>query len=182
MIVIIDNYDSFTYNLYQQIISLGHKCEVFKNDEISPQKITAEKIILSPGPGRPEESGISREVLERFYKTTPILGVCLGHQLIGEHFGSKTIQAKEILHGKTSTVKHTKTEIFTEVKNPFEAARYHSLAIDKLPKDFKLLAHTEDGEIMGMKHEKYPLYGIQFHPESFLTEQGNKIMQNFLNV
>ncbi len=183
MILIIDNYDSFTYNLYQQIESLGKKCLVFKNDEISIEKIkklNPERIIISPGPKRPEDSGISKQVVQNFYTTKPLLGVCLGHECIGQIFSSRIVQAKEIMHGKTSKIKHNKDILFKNVKNPFEAARYHSLVIDKTPKEFSLIAWTEDKEIMAIKHNEFPLYGVQFHPESFLTIEGNKIMQNFL--
>lgn len=183
MILIIDNYDSFTYNLYQQIESLGQKCLVFKNDEISLEKIkklNPEKIVISPGPKRPEDSGISSEVVQKFYTTKPILGVCLGHECIGQIFSSKIIHAKQIMHGKTSEITHAKDPLFKNVKNPFQAARYHSLVIDKTPKEFELIAWTKDKEIMAIKHKEYPLYGVQFHPESFLTTEGNKIMKNFL--
>lgn len=183
MILIIDNYDSFTYNLYQQIESLGQKCLVFKNDEISIKEIeelNPEKIIISPGPKRPEDSGISNQVVRKFYTTKPILGVCLGHECIGQIFSSKIVHAKKIMHGKTSPIYHTQDTIFHNVKNPFTAARYHSLVINKTPKEFELIAWTKDQEIMAIKHKKYPLYGVQFHPESFLTTEGNKIMKNFL--
>lgn len=183
MILIIDNYDSFTYNLYQQIESLGKKCLVCKHDEISIgeiEKLNPEKIIISPGPKRPEDSGISTEVVQKFYTKKPVLGVCLGHECIGQIFCSKIIHAKKIMHGKTSKINHSKDKLFKGVKNPFEAARYHSLVIDKTPKEFELIAWTADKEIMAIKHKKYPLYGVQFHPESFLTPEGNKIMKNFL--
>lgn len=183
MIVIIDNYDSFTYNLYQQIESFGEKTKIFKNDEIKIselKKIKPSKIIISPGPGRPSDSGISKKVIKNFYKKIPILGVCLGHQCIGELFGSKITHAKQILHGKTSKIFHTKKDLFLNIKNPFSAARYHSLVINKIPQNFILTAWTKDNKIMGIKHKKYPLFGIQFHTESFMTREGNKIMQNFL--
>ncbi len=183
MILLIDNYDSFTYNLYQQIENLRKKVKVVKNDEISIkeiEKLSPSKIIISPGPGRPEEAGISTEVVQKFYTKIPILGVCLGHQCIGQLFCSKIVHAPQILHGKTSEIYHTETALFKGVENPFMAARYHSLLVDKLPKDFELLAWTKKNEIMAFKHKKYPLYGVQFHPESFLTKEGDKIMQNFL--
>lgn len=185
MIVIIDNYDSFTYNLYQQVESLGEKTKIFKNDEIKIndlKKLSPTKIIISPGPGRPSDSGISKKVIKNFYKKIPILGVCLGHQCIGELFGSKIVHAKHILHGKTSKIFHTQKDLFSNLKNPFSAARYHSLVIDKIPKNFILTAWTKDNEIMGIKHKLYPLFGIQFHTESFMTKEGNKIMQNFLKI
>jgi anthranilate synthase/aminodeoxychorismate synthase-like glutamine amidotransferase len=184
MILIIDNYDSFTYNLFQQVESLGEKALVFKHDEIGISKIKSlnpDKIIISPGPKRPDDSGISTKVVQQFCSHIPILGVCLGHQCIGQVFGSKVVHAKNILHGKTSNIYHAEDDLFTGVQNPFQAARYHSLAIDKVPKDFRLTAWTEEDEIMAIQHNDFPVYGIQFHPESFLTKEGNKIMKNFLN-
>lgn len=187
MILIIDNYDSFTHNLYQQIESLGSKTKIFKNDEITIhqiQKLKPNKIIISPGPGRPKNSGISMEVIKNFYKKIPILGVCLGQECIGELFGAKIIHAKKIMHGKTSKIYHTTENLtknlFNKIKNPFVAARYHSLIINKVPKDFVLTAWTLDNEIMAIQHKKFPLYSVQFHPESFLTEEGDKLMKNFL--
>ncbi len=185
MILLIDNYDSFTYNLYQQIEALGAKTEIFKNNEITIADIInlkPAKIIISPGPKRPENSGISIEIIKKFYKTIPILGVCLGHECIGEIFGSKIIHAKNILHGKTSKIFHNKNYIFDNIKSPFDAARYHSLIIDKLPKEFELTAWTDKNEIMGIRHKKHPLFGLQFHPESFMTIEGDKIMENFLKL
>ncbi len=184
MIVIIDNYDSFTFNLYQQIESLGEKVKVFKNDEISIAKIKKlrpSKIVISPGPGRPEDSGISLDVVQNFYTQIPILGVCLGHQCIGQIFSSKIVHAKKILHGKTSKIFHTENNLFKNISNPFTAARYHSLVIDSTPKNCELLAWDENNEIMAIKHNSYPVFGIQFHPESFLTDQGDLLIQNFLN-
>lgn len=183
MIIIIDNYDSFTYNLYQLVESLGQKCLVFKNDEISTEKIKRlkpSKIIISPGPKRPEDAGISNRVVQKFYTKIPILGVCLGHECIGQIFSSIIVHAKEIMHGKTSKINHNRDKLFKNVKNPFQAARYHSLVIDQTPKEFDLIAWTDDKEIMAIKHKIYPLYGVQFHPESFLTPEGKKIMKNFL--
>lgn len=183
MILIIDNYDSFTYNLYQQVESLGKKTKVIKNDELSIKAIKKLKpsgIIISPGPGRPKNSGISMKVIEKFHTKIPILGVCLGHQCIAEFFNSKIIHAKHILHGKTSKIHHTNNKLFKGLKNPFTAARYHSLIANKIPKNFILTAWTKNKEIMGIQHKKYPLFGIQFHPESFLTKEGNKLMKNFL--
>lgn len=183
MILIIDNYDSFTYNLYQQIESLGAKTKVFKNDQISLKeikKLKPSRIIISPGPKRPEDSGISLEIVQNFYTQTPILGVCLGHECIGQIFSSRIVYAKEILHGKTSQIYHTEDALFKGLSNPFTAGRYHSLIIDKVPEDFKLTAWDEKNEIMAIQHKKFPLFGVQFHPESFLTEEGNKLMHNFL--
>lgn len=183
MILIIDNYDSFTYNLYQQVESLGAKTKIFKHDRISLkeiEKLNPSKIIISPGPKRPKDSGISLAVVQKFYTKIPILGVCLGHQCIGQVFGSKIIHAKEIYHGKTSSIYHGENFLFKGLSNPFIAARYHSLVIEKLPKEFNLTAWDKENQIMGISHKKYPLFGVQFHPESFLTQEGNKIMHNFL--
>jgi anthranilate synthase/aminodeoxychorismate synthase-like glutamine amidotransferase len=182
MILLIDNYDSFTYNLYQLIGSLGFDVIVKKHDEITVEDVRVlrpEKIVISPGPKRPEDSGISMDVISHFYKTVPILGVCLGHQCIGQLFGVKVIHAKEVLHGKTSEISHDGKGIFEGIKNPFSVARYHSLAIEKVPEEFDLRAWADDKEIMAIQHKKYPLYGIQFHPESFMTEQGDLLMKNF---
>src|SRR3989338_4274551 len=194
MILLIDNYDSFTYNLYQLIGELGFDVIVKKHDGISileiesikPEKIVissglfgpGEKIVISPGPKRPEDAGVSMDVIKYFYKTIPILGVCLGHQCIGQLFGVKIIHAKEVLHGKTSEVSHDGRGMFEGIKNPFSVARYHSLAIEKVPEEFDLRAWTEDKEIMAIQHKTYPLYGIQFHPESFMTENGTKLMKD----
>jgi len=183
MILIIDNYDSFTYNLFQQVESLGKKTKIYKNDEITInqiKKLKPEKIIISPGPKRPEDAGISIDVIKEFYKTIPILGVCLGHEAIGQIFGVKVVHAKQIMHGKTSNIYHTRRGIFRKISTPLKAARYHSLILDKVPEDFTLEAWTTEDEIMAIKHQIYPLYGIQFHPESFMTLQGKTIMHNFL--
>lgn len=183
MILLIDNYDSFTYNLYQQIESLGSKTIVKENDKISIReikKLSPSHIVISPGPGTPRESGISPQIIKEFYSKLPILGVCLGHQAIAEVFGSKTVRAKYVLHGKVSNIINTGKNLFEGTKKTFKVARYHSLIIDKVPHDFNLDAYTDKNEIMAITHKKYPLYGIQFHPESFLTEEGNKIMKNFL--
>lgn len=187
MILLIDNYDSFTYNLYQQVENFGVHTKVFKNDQITIpqiQKLNPSKIIISPGPGRPKDSGISMKVIKNFYKKIPILGVCLGQECIGELFGAKIVHAKKIMHGKTSKIYHTTENstknLFNKMKNPFVAARYHSLIINKVPKDFILTAWTFDNEIMAIQHKKFPLYSVQFHPESFLTDEGDKLMKNFL--
>lgn len=184
MILIIDNYDSFTYNLYQQIESLGAKTRVFQHDKITIsqiEKLKPSKIIISPGPKRPVDSGISLKAVQKFYTRIPILGVCLGHECIGQIFGSKVVHARKIMHGKTSDIYHNGTKLFSGLKNPFPAARYHSLIIDKVPEEFTLTAWTKNHEIMGIQHQNYPLFGVQFHPESFLTEEGNKLMANFLH-
>jgi anthranilate synthase/aminodeoxychorismate synthase-like glutamine amidotransferase len=183
MVLIIDNYDSFTYNLYQQIAGLGHKTQVVKHDAISIseiEKLKPSHIIISPGPKRPEDSGISLDVIKHFYKTTPILGVCLGHQCIGEVFGSKTVNAPAIMHGKTDRIYHNQDGLFVSLDSPFTAARYHSLVVDSTPDGFTRTAWSEDGSIMALQHNKYPLYGVQFHPESFLTAEGDIIMRSFL--
>lgn len=185
MILLIDNYDSFTYNLYQLIGGLGFEVVVKKHDEITIAEIESmspEKILISPGPKRPEDAGISMDVIEHFYTTIPILGVCLGHQCIGQLFGVRIVHAKEVLHGKTSQVLHDGKGIFAGVKNPLTVARYHSLALEKVPEGFALRAWTDDKEIMAIQHTTYPLYGIQFHPESFMTEDGDRLMQNFLSI
>ena len=183
MILLIDNYDSFTYNLYQQIASLGYDVHVSKHDEITLDEIremSPTHIVISPGPKAPSDSGISMDAIRKFYKTTPILGVCLGHQCIGEVFGSHTITAKEIVHGKSDSIIHASQGIFVGVSSPFMAARYHSLMIDQVPENFSLIAWSDDKTIMGIQHDDYPLFGVQFHPESFMTEYGDTIMRNFL--
>lgn len=187
MILVVDNYDSFTYNLVQYLGELGANLEVRRNDEITLEgirKIGPEKIVISPGPGVPSKAGISESVIMEFGKRTPILGVCLGHQAIGEAFGGKIVGAKELMHGKTSLIRHDGKGIFKGVKNPFEATRYHSLLIerDSLPKSLKITAETDDKEIMGIEHVEYPIYGVQFHPESILTGEGKRILKNFLDI
>ncbi|MBD3330319.1 aminodeoxychorismate/anthranilate synthase component II [Candidatus Peregrinibacteria bacterium] len=184
MILILDNYDSFTYNLYQQIEKSGAKTCVIKSDKVSVkciEKLKPKSIVISPGPGRPENSGKAMQIIQHFYKKIPILGVCLGHQCIGQIFGAKVVQAQKIFHGKTSNIEHNDNGIFKNVKNPFVAARYHSLVIDKVPNNFIKTAWSNDGEIMAIKHNIYPLTGIQFHPESFMTIEGDKLIKNFIN-
>ncbi|MEK7594543.1 MAG: aminodeoxychorismate/anthranilate synthase component II [Patescibacteria group bacterium] len=183
MVLIIDNYDSFTYNLYQQVATLGHEVEVRKHDEIDIEDIKTMEpshIIISPGPKRPTDSGISLAVIKHFYKSIPILGVCLGHQCIGEVFGSKTVAAPSIMHGKTDRIHHTQSGLFLGIENPFTAARYHSLVMETIPDGFSRTAWSEDGSIMALQHDQHPLYGVQFHPESFMTNVGDAIMENFL--
>jgi len=187
MILLIDNYDSFVYNLYQYVGEYGKKVIVYRNNQITIEKIkklNPEKIIISPGPGRPENSGISCEVIEKFSGKIPILGVCLGHQCIGYVFGGKIVGAKKLMHGKTSLIYHSGKNIYKGLKNPFVATRYHSLVIEKksIPSVLKVEAKSEDGEIMGIKHKKYKVCGVQFHPESILTESGKKLIKNFLNI
>lgn len=185
-ILMIDNYDSFTYNLVQYLGILGENIKVRRNDRITLNEIEEmfpQMIVISPGPGRPENAGISRDLIKYFYKKIPILGVCLGHQCIGEVFGGQIINSGIVLHGKTSQVFHDGKGIFKGIKNPFTAARYHSLIISKdtVPIGFEVSAWTEDGIIMGIRHKKYRLEGIQFHPESFLTPFGLKILKNFIS-
>lgn len=184
----IDNYDSFTYNLVQYFGELGADLKIYRNDALSVEDITRmnpEKIVISPGPGRPERAGISVDVIKAFSGKLPILGVCLGHQSIAYAYGGKIIRAKKIMHGKTSMIKHNKKEIFKNIENPFEATRYHSLVIDQktIPDCFEVTASTEDDhEIMGIRHKKYPLWGVQFHPESILTKAGKAMLGNFLEI
>ncbi|MFC1555553.1 anthranilate synthase component II [candidate division KSB1 bacterium] len=185
MILIIDNYDSFTYNLVQYIGETGAELNVVRNDEISEDQITAmspSKIVLSPGPGRPEDSGICPEVIKKFGKRIPILGVCLGHQAIGQVFGGKIIGASTLMHGKTSQIFHDSTAVFTGIPNPFTATRYHSLIIERetIPDCLTITAESDDGTIMGVRHKAYPIEGVQFHPESILTEHGKRLLINFL--
>lgn len=181
----IDNYDSFTYNLVQYFGSLGTEPKVYRNDQITIQEIAKLKpthIVISPGPGNPDKAGISLESIKYFTGKIPILGVCLGHQSIGQAFGGKVVHAKKIMHGKTSTVFHKNENLFKDLKNPFTATRYHSLIVEQesLPACLEVTAWTEDKEIMGLQHKKFPLYGVQFHPESILTEHGLDLLKNFL--
>lgn len=187
MIVMIDNYDSFTYNLVQYLAELGAKIEVYRNDKINIQKIKRlkpEKIVISPGPCTPKEAGISNDVIREFSGKLPLLGVCLGHQCIGDVFGGNVIRAKKIMHGKTSLIYHDKKELFKGILNPFQATRYHSLLVEKksFPKDLLITAWTKDGEVMGLRHKKHQTFGVQFHPESILTPEGKNILKNFLKI
>ncbi|MDD5568585.1 MAG: aminodeoxychorismate/anthranilate synthase component II [Candidatus Omnitrophica bacterium] len=187
MIIMIDNYDSFTYNLVQYLGSLRQEVKVFRNDKITIEqiiKLSPEKIVISPGPGRPEEAGISCEVIKRLAGRIPILGVCLGHQAIGYTYGGKIVNAKKLMHGKTSMIYHNSRDIFKGLANPFEATRYHSLLVDRssLPESLEITAWTKEKEIMGLKHKKYLLWGVQFHPESILTKCGMDILANFVNL
>ncbi|MBM3702909.1 MAG: aminodeoxychorismate/anthranilate synthase component II [Actinobacteria bacterium] len=186
-ILMIDNYDSFTFNLVQYLGILGENIKVRRNDKISLdeiKKMAPFRIVISPGPGRPVDAGMSKDVIRHFYKEIPILGVCLGHQCIGEVFGAEVINSGVVIHGKTSMIYHDGKSIFTGVENPFEAARYHSLILkkDTIPSSLEVTAHTEDGIIMGVRHKNYKLEGIQFHPESFLTPVGLKILKNFIDL
>ena len=187
MILMIDNYDSFTYNLVQYLGELGQKVRVFRNDKITIQdiiRLKPGKIVISPGPGRPEDAGISCELIKEFAGKIPILGVCLGHQAIGYVYGGKIVRAKKLMHGKTSLIYHNKKEIFRNIPNPFLATRYHSLLVERksLPSCFEITAQTKEKEIMGLRHKNYPLWGVQFHPESVLTRSGRDILNNFLKV
>ena len=186
MIIIIDNYDSFTYNLVQFIGELGAEVLVKRNDEIKADEvgnIDPSHIILSPGPKRPEDSGVCIDILKTYAGKYPILGVCLGHQAIGYVFGGNIINAPEIIHGKLSEIFHDGKTLFEGLKNPFHATRYHSLVVDTegLPEELEVSAKTSDGIIMGLRHKKYRIEGVQFHPESFLTEGGKKLLKNFIN-
>ena len=185
MLLMIDNYDSFTYNLVQYFGELGEDVRVFRNDEITLDQIEAlspDRICISPGPCTPNEAGVSLGVFERFAGRVPILGVCLGHQALGQAFGGKVIRAKTLMHGKTSPVAHTGVGVFAGLPTPFEAARYHSLAVERasLPECLEVTAWTVDGEIMGLRHKTLPVEGVQFHPESIATEHGHTMLRNFL--
>jgi len=183
----IDNYDSFTYNLVQYLGSLGAKVIVKRNDEIELQeikKIDPDAIVISPGPCTPKEAGISVPLVKSYYKEYPILGVCLGHQSIGYAFGGKIVNAKRLMHGKTSQIFHNGEGVFKNLPSPFTAVRYHSLVIDRetLPQELKITAESDDGEIMGIRHVKYPVFGVQFHPESILSQYGMEVLKNFLEI
>ncbi len=185
MLLVIDNYDSFTYNLVQYLGELKAQPVVFRNDQITVKKIIQmrpDQIVISPGPCTPKEAGISCEVIRTFSGKTPILGVCLGHQCIGDVFGGKIIRAKQIMHGKTSEIYHKGKELFKGLPNPFKATRYHSLLIENksFPKTLEITAVTKDDEIMGVRHRRHPTWGVQFHPESILTQGGKDILRNFL--
>jgi anthranilate synthase component 2 len=185
MILVIDNYDSFTYNIVQYLGELGAKIEVFRNDEISVAQILEKKpdhILISPGPCSPKEAGISVDVIQQLAGKIPIFGVCLGHQSIGVAFGGQIVKAEHLMHGKTSTISHDGLGVFKGLPNPFKATRYHSLVIKKetLPLELIITAESEDGEIMGVRHQTLPVEGVQFHPESILTESGKALLGNFI--
>ena len=185
-ILLIDNYDSFTFNLYHYLSSLKTRVDVIRNDKINSKQILKSKynkIVISPGPGNPNQSGNCLNILKTLYKDIPFLGVCLGHQIIGQVFGSKIVQAKKLMHGKTSKIISKKTGILKNLPKTFEATRYHSLIIEKksLPKDLEITAETNDGIIMGVQHKKFNIHGVQFHPESIKTKLGIKILRNFIN-
>jgi anthranilate synthase component II len=186
MLLMIDNYDSFTYNLVQYLGELGEEVKVVRNDELRVDEIDRldpARIVLSPGPCTPNEAGVSLAVIERFKGRVPILGVCLGHQAIGQSFGGKVVHAKTLMHGKVSRVHHSGAGVFRGLPTPYDATRYHSLAIERAtcPAELEVTAWTEDGEIMGVRHRSLPVEGVQFHPESILTEHGHALLRNFLN-
>ncbi len=185
MILLIDNYDSFTYNLYQALAQLDSDVRVVRNDQITVDEIRALKvsgIVLSPGPGRPEDAGICIELIRQFYTQIPMLGVCLGHQAIGSAFGAAVVQAEEILHGKESLIFHRRGRLFRQMKLPFLAGRYHSLIVQDLPEDLAVEAEDKGGRIMAISHRKYPVFGVQFHPESILTPEGFQFLKNFVEI
>lgn len=188
MLLVIDNYDSFTYNLVQYLGELGAEMQVRRNDEVTVEEIEndlkPERILISPGPGNPDEAGVSLKVLEKFSERLPILGVCLGHQAIGQFFGGKVVRAPVPVHGKYVEVCHDGAGVFTKLPYRFKAARYHSLIVERegLPADLEVSATSPDGLIMGLRHKKLKVEGVQFHPESILTSEGKKLLQNFLNL
>ena len=186
MILVVDNYDSFTYNLVQYLGEMGQELRVFRNDKITPDEIAAlqpDRIVISPGPCDPERAGVSVETIRRFAGEVPLLGVCLGHQSIGHAFGGRIVRAGRLMHGKTSPIRHDGQGVFAGMPDPFSAIRYHSLLIerDTLPDCLEITAETAEGEIMGVRHKTLPIEGVQFHPESILTEHGHTLLGNFLN-
>ena len=187
MMLLIDNYDSFTYNLAQYFGELGQGVEVIRNDAIDLEGIKAknpERIVVSPGPCTPNEAGISVPLIKEFAGKLPILGVCLGHQSIGAAFGGNIVRAKRVMHGKTSTVTHNRQDCFSGIPSPYTVVRYHSLVIDRdtMPKELSITAESDDGEIMGVRHKTLPVWGVQFHPESIITEHGHDLLKNFLSL
>jgi anthranilate synthase/aminodeoxychorismate synthase-like glutamine amidotransferase len=187
MIAVVDNYDSFTYNLVQYLLELGAVVEVHRNDAIEVDALVAsapEGVLLSPGPGTPDEAGITLECVRRFAGRAPILGVCLGHQAIAQAFGGRIVRAQRLMHGRVSSIEHDGTGVFAELPTPFTATRYHSLLVEKdsVPGELAVNAWTADGEIMGLRHASLPIHGVQFHPESFLTEHGHALLSRFLEL
>lgn len=187
MLLILDNYDSFTYNLVQYFGELGAEMKIFRNDVLSVEDVIAlkpERICISPGPRTPTEAGISCDLIKAMGATTPILGVCLGHQSIGQVYGGDVIRAERLMHGKTSPIHHSSKSVFAGMPSPFEATRYHSLIVKRetLPDCLEITAWTEEGEIMGLQHKEYPVHGVQFHPESILTQDGKRLLENFLKL
>jgi anthranilate synthase/aminodeoxychorismate synthase-like glutamine amidotransferase len=186
VLLLLDNYDSFTFNLAQYLGELGAPPVVRRNDEISLdeiERLQPDHIVISPGPGRPEDAGISVELIKRFGPTTPVLGVCLGHQSIGVAFGGQVVRASQLMHGKTSAIQHDGRGVFRGVQQPFVAGRYHSLVVaEPLPDALEMAARTEDGTVMGVRHRTFPVHGVQFHPESVLTGEGRQLLRNFLEM
>jgi para-aminobenzoate synthetase component II len=187
MVLVIDNYDSFTYNLVQYLGELGTDLQVHRNDQITIQQIrdlNPERILVSPGPCSPKESGLSNDIIRTFGTHVPVFGVCLGHQCIGHTFGASVVVNYRMMHGKTSLIRHNGQDLFEGMPNPFPATRYHSLVIqrDTIPDSLEITAETDEGEIMGVRHKNYPIWGVQFHPESILTENGRTIVKNFLRL
>ncbi len=187
MLLVIDNYDSFTYNLVQYFGELGADPQVRRNDAITPEeveKMRPSKIVISPGPGTPADAGISMELIRRFGAKVPLLGVCLGHQCIGEVYGGKVVRAGRLMHGKTSPIQHDGRGVFAQLPNPFEATRYHSLIVEaeSVPSCLEVSAKTAEGEIMGLRHRQNPVHGVQFHPESILSKEGKDLLANFLRM
>jgi anthranilate synthase/aminodeoxychorismate synthase-like glutamine amidotransferase len=187
MLLVIDNYDSFTYNIVQYLGELRVRMEVRRNDEVSVEQVRSlgpERILISPGPGSPGEAGVSNEIIRTLGSRIPILGVCLGHQCIGHVFGARVVVNHRMMHGKTSPIRHDGRELFEGMPNPFEATRYHSLVIERgsLPACLEITAETDEGELMGIRHAQWPIWGVQFHPESILTEKGRLIFENFLKL
>jgi anthranilate synthase/aminodeoxychorismate synthase-like glutamine amidotransferase len=187
MILVIDNYDSFTYNLVQYLGELGATLQVVRNDALDVDgiaRMAPERIVISPGPGNPDQAGVSLDVIRRLGPTTPILGVCLGHQAIGRAFGATVARARTQMHGKTSDIRHDGRGVFAGLSNPFVATRYHSLVVlrDTVPVDLEITADADDGEVMGLRHRHHPIEGVQFHPESILTVEGKRLLANFLGV
>jgi len=187
MILVIDNYDSFTYNLVQYLGELGAKLEVVRNDAMDVEAIARmrpERIVISPGPGNPDQAGVSLDVIRRLSPTTPTLGVCLGHQAIGQAFGATVTRARTQMHGKTSDIRHDGKGVFAGLSNPFVATRYHSLIVlaETVPDDLEITARSDDGQVMGLRHRRFPIEGVQFHPESILTVEGKRLLANFLGT
>ena len=187
MLLVIDNYDSFTYNLVQYFGKLGVEQKVFRNNEITPEDALAlnpDRVLLSPGPCSPNEAGVTLAIIKAFAGRKPIFGVCLGHQAIGQFFGGKVVRAGRLMHGKMSPIRHKDTDIFRGMPQPFQATRYHSLLVERssFPKDLEITAETAEGEIMGLRHRTMPIWGVQFHPESIATESGMRMLENFLGL
>lgn len=187
MLLMIDNYDSFVYNLVQYLGELGEDPRVYRNDRITvdeAKELNPDRIVISPGPCTPREAGVSREIIATFAGKVPILGVCLGHQCVGEVFGGEVVRAERLMHGKTSMIRHDGKGVFAGLPNPFEATRYHSLIVkrDTLPACLEITAETAEGEIMGLRHRTHPVFGVQFHPESILTREGMHLLENFLRL